>query len=86
MIRAVRHCTTTLVLALSLAAAAQAAVPLAPKAGCEMDPDGKPHCVLIPSWVWLSAHSRPARHSVTAKAGCEMDPNGKPLCVLNPGP
>jgi hypothetical protein len=74
-----RRSTAFLVLALFLAAAAQAA----PRRSSP-----EPASFLAAAWSWIVLHalpaSKPALTPITVKAGCEIDPNGRMHCIPAP--
>lgn len=55
----------------------------APKAGCSIDPLGKPYCepVTPKSGCTIDPAGKPYCVPVTPKSGCSIDPQGKPYCV-----
>jgi len=73
MKRAVRRSIALFVLALSFAAAAQAAP--SPRRSAP-----EPASLLTAAWSWIVLHALPAPTPITEKAGCEMDPNGRMRC------
>jgi hypothetical protein len=81
MKRAVRRSTVLVVLALFLAATAQAAP--SPRWSAP-----EPARVLAAAWNWIVLQtlpaSRPALTPMTEKAGCEMDPDGRMRCIPAP--
>ncbi|HEV7506705.1 MAG TPA: hypothetical protein VGS07_17565 [Thermoanaerobaculia bacterium] len=81
MKRAVRRSTVLAVLALFVAATAQAAP--SPRRSAP-----EPASLLAAAWNWIVLRilptSRPALTPMTEKAGCDIDPNGHVHCIPAP--